>query len=72
MYRFLLDYASHIGEWRAGDVAEFDDDTAAWLNRDVPGCLEPATAPEAKPETRTADAPPQDRMIRKPARKRTD
>ena len=70
MYRFLVNYRSHIGTWKAGDLAELDAETVAWLQRDVPGCLEAATPPEAEPETRTADAPPQDRMIHKPTGKR--
>ena len=70
MFRFLTDYRSHIGAWKAGDVAEFDADTAAWIQRDVPGCLEAETPPETEPETRTVEAPPQDRMMHKPARKR--
>lgn len=59
-YRFLKPYRSSFGQWSAGDTADFDDETAAWLGRDEPGCLELVT------EERAVDAPPSDRMVRKP------
>lgn len=64
-YRFTCHYASEAGKWAAGEVAELDDDTAAWLLRDVAGCIvavEPqddAGAPED--ESRSLDAPQHDR-----------
>jgi hypothetical protein len=57
-YRFLKPYRSSFGQWSAGDTADFDDDTAAWLGRDEPGCLELVT------EERELKSPPSDRMQR--------
>lgn len=71
-YRFVVDYKSDAGAWTAGEVVEFADDFAAWLNRDVAGCVELVTEPEPEPEPepRAVEAPPQDRMVKRPARKR--
>lgn len=54
-YRFTCNYASSLGTWQKGDVAEFDDVTAQWLLRDVPGVIVPADEPQ----------PAQDRQQRK-------
>lgn len=59
LYRFLKPYRSSFGQWSAGDTADFDDETAAWLGRDEPGCMEPVT------DAREVKAPPADRMIHK-------
>lgn len=40
-YRFTTDYRSDAGAWKAGEEAELDEATIAWLNRDIPGCVEP-------------------------------
>lgn len=72
-YRFVTDYRSGAGQWAAGELVELTDDLAAWLGRDVPGCLEPVVdepEPEPEPEPRAIEAPPADRMQRKPAQKR--
>lgn len=46
-YRATRNYSSnHNGRFFAfseGDQTEVDDDVAAWVNRDSPGTLEPAT-----------------------------
>lgn len=39
-YRFVVDYRAGDLSWSKGQVTEFEDAYAAWLNRDVPGCLE--------------------------------
>ena len=65
LYRFLKPYRSSFGQWSAGDTADFDDETAAWLNRDEPGCLELVT------EERELKAPPADRMVKKPRNDRS-
>ncbi len=65
-YRFTRRYRSHLGTWKAGEVVVFDDTTAAWLNRDSPGCIEPVEEPE-----RAMDAPPQDRQVKRAPRKRS-
>lgn len=62
-YRFTKPYRSDFGVYAAGDVAEFDDETAAWLNRDEPGCLEAATSPEA--EARAVAEAPETRQVTK-------
>lgn len=67
LYRFTCSYNSSFGTWAAGDVAEFDDDTAAWLLRDVAGCIEPV---EPEPEARAIKSAPKDRQIKKAANDR--
>lgn len=66
-YRFVKRYRSAFGHWLAGDVADFDAETAAWLLRDEPGCIEPV---EPEPETRAVETPPHDRQIKAAPRKR--
>ena len=63
-YRFTTNYQSGAGQWSKGSVAEFDADTAAWMLRDVPGCIEPV---ETK---RAADKPANDRQVKAAPRKR--
>ena len=61
-YRFTCDYTSGAGSWNEGDLAEFDDATAAWLLRDVPGSIVPVeqdTEPDLG-EIDTGDDPPQE------------
>lgn len=71
-YRFTRDYASGAGTWAAGDEAEFSEDFAAWLNRDVAGCVVPADEPEPEsaPEARAVEEPPQDRQVKRAPRTR--
>lgn len=68
-YRFTCDYESGLGAWRCGDVAELDDDTAAWLLRDVMGCIVPVT-PDAPESPRSVETPPNDRQLKKAPRSR--
>ena len=75
-YRFLKNYRSAFGQWKAGDVADFDDETAAWLNRDEPGCLEAETPSEAEPAAttdskRAIDKAPHDRQLKAPKKTRS-
>ena len=63
-YRFTCDYASNIGAWSKGDTVDLDDQTAAWLLRDVPDCIEPV-AP-----SRIVDRPPHDRQMKSAPKKR--
>lgn len=63
-YRFTCDYASALGTWSKGDKAEFDEATAAWMLRDVPGCIEPVTQSRAK------DAPASNRQVTAAPKKR--
>ncbi len=65
-YRFTVNYTSSFGTWAKGDLAEFDDATAAWLLRDVAGCIEPV---EAEPE-RAIEKPEHDRQMKRAPRTR--
>lgn len=65
-YRFTCDYKSGYGQWKYGEEVEFDDETAAWLLRDVAGCIEPVTEPEA----RAMEKPPRNRQVTSAPRKR--
>lgn len=62
-YRFVKPYRSDFGTYAAGDVIEFDPDTAAWLLRDEPGCIEPV-------ESRAIEAAPHDRQMKSAPKKR--
>lgn len=68
-YRFTCHYQSSAGTWQAGDVAEFDDDTAAWLMRDVAGCIEPVVEPE-QDTVRQETKPQHDRQLKRAPRSR--
>lgn len=57
-YRFTCDYKSGAGAWAKGDVVDLDDETAAWLLRDVAGCIVPVT------DARAVEAAPHDRQIK--------
>lgn len=59
----LDDYYSQRGGWAKGQEIEVDDRLGQWLLNDAPGCFE--VIPYGLP-----DAPPVDKMIKKPARKK--
>lgn len=63
-YRFTCDYVSALGAWSKGDTAEFDETTAAWMLRDVPGCIEPVV------ESRAMGAPAKNRQVTAAPKKR--
>lgn len=73
-YRFTCNYTSGAGAWQAGDTADFDDIAAAWLLRDVPGCIvvvgDETPEPDDEPDTRALDAPQHDRQVKKAPRTR--
>lgn len=73
-YRFTCNYQSGAGSWRQGETAELSDDLAAWLLRDVAGCIEPVEAETpAEPEPaqeRDLSAPQHDRRLKRAPRKR--
>lgn len=54
--------------WFEGDLVDLDDDTAAWVERDSPGCLRRV---EPEPEARAIDEAPANRMVAAPVKKRT-
>lgn len=66
-YTFTQTYRSSYGAGSKGESVELSEQQAADINRDAPGTLEPADAPE----TRAVDTPPADRMV-KQARTRGD
>ena len=63
-YRFVAAYQSAAGTWDAGEEVDLAPETAAWLLRDVPGCIEPV-----EPETRQRSKP-QNRQVTAPKRNR--
>ena len=73
-YRFTCTYESGYGTWQAGDTADFDDITAAWLLRDVPGCIvvvgDETTAADELEQARDLSAPEHDRQMKRAPRKR--
>lgn len=73
-YRFTCRYKSEFGAWSEGDIAEFDDRTAAWLLRDVAGCIVAVDAPDAPDATEAAsralDTPAHDRQLKNAPRTR--
>ena len=62
--------AGAYGPWNAGDTVELSPAEAEAINRDSPGVLVPYEAPRAAPEARAVDAPPIDRAMRAPGRRR--
>lgn len=70
-YRFTCNYESTVGSWQAGDEADFDADLAAWLLRDVRGCIVPVDAPASpRSDERAMDAPKHDRQLKRAPRTR--
>lgn len=67
-YRFTCNYQSGAGSWQQGETAEFSDDFAAWLLRDVAGCIEPV---EPEQDTVRQETKPQhDRQLKRAPRSR--
>lgn len=64
-YRFTADYLSARLSARAGQELELSEELVAWLERDVPGIIEPAGDGE-----RHETAPPRNRQQRQPKRTR--
>ena len=62
----LQEYISRGVHYKAGETIEVDRDTALFLQRDAPGCFAPVNAPEVK----AVEAPPVDKMVKKPAKKK--
>lgn len=65
----LQEYISRGVHYPAGTTIEVDLETALFLQRDAPGCFAPVNVPPAK-EARAAEAPPVDKMVRLPAKKK--
>lgn len=59
----LEDYYSSRGGYKAGQVIDVPDRDALWLLADAPGCFEVV-------EEKAMDAPPVDKQIKRPARKK--
>lgn len=48
-------YQSHVGRYEPGQVLELEDELAAWMLRDLPGCIALIPEPQAAPvETHVA------------------
>lgn len=61
------------GPWQAGDEVNLDEALVEAINRDSPGVLAPVVgepAKEEEPGARDVEAPPQDRQVKGPARRR--
>ena len=58
-YVFNWRYRSSYGAGLAGEEVDLDEATAEAINRDSPGVL-------SEVETRAMDAPPSDRMVKRP------
>lgn len=58
-YRVNHNYrTAALGPFAAGSTVDLDDATAAWVNRDSPGCLSlPEAEPEAESEPDVEDKP---------------
>ena len=71
-YLFTCRYKSEFGAWSEGDIAEFDAQTAAWLLRDVAGCIVALSdAPDAtEAASRALDTPAHDRQLKNAPRAR--
>jgi len=65
----LAGYNNKQFSFEAGQVFEVDDVTARWLQADSPGAFEVVVEP-AEPEGKAMEAPPVDKMMRAPARKK--
>lgn len=63
-YRARWHYRAGSVEIAEGAIVELDAETAAHINRDSPGVLEEAS------EARDLAAPPADRMVQSPSRRR--
>jgi hypothetical protein len=69
-YRVTLSYSSGDQTFVEGQVLELDEETAAWMLRDVPGSIVPAGA--AAPVSRVVEAPVADRMVKAVGKKRSE
>lgn len=65
----LQEYISRGVQYKAGTTIEVDRDTALFLQRDAPGCFAPVERKLA-PEVKEFVAPPVDKMVKKPAKKK--
>lgn len=72
VFKFNWRYSSGVGSWEKGAEHPFDDELAAHILRDSPGCMDEVKAPEPEPEpeTRAKDKPPSDRQVKSPTSKR--
>lgn len=64
-HRFTCNYKSGAGVWAKGEIADLDDETAAWLLRDVAGCIVPVDASLPVAEERAIKSAPKDRQLKK-------
>lgn len=69
-YRVTQNYSSGDQTYVEGQLLELDDDTAAWMLRDVPGSIVPVGA--TAPVNRVVEAAPADRMVKAVGKKRSE
>jgi hypothetical protein len=63
----LQEYISRSVHYKAGETIEIDRETALFLQRDAPGCFAPVEWLNAR---KAVEAPPVDKMVKKPAKKK--
>lgn len=68
-YRITQTFSSSGVSYVEGQVLELDDATAAWMLRDVAGCIVPESG--TAQTTRVVDGPESDRMVSTTASKRS-
>jgi hypothetical protein len=61
-YIVQWNYKSHMATLAKGDEVQFDEEKAAWFNRDCPGVL--VEKIEEAVETQNVASPPKDRMVK--------
>jgi len=66
----LNGYSNKQFSFEAGQVFEVDEVTARWLQADSPGAFVPVVGP-AEPEVKAPEAPPVDKMVKAPGRKKS-
>lgn len=69
-YRVTQSYSSGDQIYVEGQLLELDEETAAWMLRDVPGSIVPAGA--TTPVQRIVESAPVDRMVKAVGKKRSE
>lgn len=72
-YRVVRAYAAErdgemVGPWAAGDTVDLDEATAAWVERDSPGCLAVPGKPQTEPEPAVEPEREQPKPVNRQAR----
>lgn len=67
-YRVTQTYRSNDIGYVEGQILDIDENTAAWMLRDVPGCIVPVD--KSSPVRRVMESAPVDRMVSAVSKKR--